>query len=353
MFALQNKRGFMRTVARALSLLLAIVTLFGVSSVSAQSNGLGVSPRKDFTVQAGKSVSDTLFISNLSLNQDLQVNIRLVDFGAANETGTPALQLDGNAPQTPWSLKPFIKLQNSVTIPAGKSTRVPITVTIPANQGAGSFYSAVEYTAQNPETKQKVNIAASTASLLFVTVPGNATEKMLLKQFGAYESNSQGEGSFSSFFFSSTPKEFAYRLQNEGNIAEQPSGSMVIKNMFGRTVKEVADANPKKQLVLLGQTRRIQVCVKSSVLTSKAPSGQETQQAVCDDPGLLPGRYTAQVALYYGLNGNNSQEMLASTSFWYLPWWSIVALALLVLLLVGFVWLIRRAITGKRRRYRR
>jgi len=261
--------------------------------------------------------------------------------------------LGGNAPQTPWSLKPFIKLQNSVTIPAGKSTRVPITVTVPSNQGAGSFYSAVEYTAQNPETKQKVNIAASTASLLFVTVPGNANEKMLLKQFGAYESNAQGEGNFSSIFFSSTPKEFAYRLQNEGNIAEQPSGSMVIKNMFGRTVKEIADANPKKQLVLLGQTRRIQVCVKSSVLTSKAPTGQETQQAVCDDPGLLPGRYTAQVALYYGLNGNNSQEMLASTSFWYLPWWSIVTLVVLVLLLVGLALLIRRAITGKRRRYRR
>ncbi|MET1033280.1 MAG: hypothetical protein ABWX94_02165 [Candidatus Saccharimonadales bacterium] len=344
----------MRKLARVLSLLVASITLLAVSSVNAQSNGLGVSPRKDFTVQSGKTVADTLYISNLSLNQDLQVNIRLVDFGAANETGTPALQLADNAPQTPWSLKPFVKVQSSVRIAAGKSAYVPITVTIPGNQGAGSYYSAVEYTAQNPETKEKVNISASTASLVFVTVPGEAKEKLRLKQFGAFESDGKGEGSFKSLFLGATPKEFGYRLQNEGNIAEQPSGSLVVKNMFGRTVKEVEDANPKKQLVLIGQTRRFQVCIKSSVLTSKAPSGQETQQqTTCDDPGLLPGRYTAQVALYYGLNGSNSQEILSSTSFWYLPLWSIIALVVLLLLIAGLVWLIYRAFSGKRRRYRR
>lgn len=344
----------MRKITRVLSLLVALIALFTVSSVHAQSNGLGVSPRKDFTVQPGKTVTDTLYINNLSLNQDLQVNIRLVDFAAANETGTPALQLAENAPQTPWSLKPFVKVPTSVRIAAGKSANIPITVTIPATQGAGSYYSAIEYTAQNPETKEKVNISASTASLVFLTVPGETNEKLKLKQFGAYESNERGEGHFKSFFLGTTPKEFAYRLQNEGNIAEQPSGSLIVKNMFGRTVKEVEDANPKKQLVLIGQTRRIQVCIKSSVLTSKAPSGgQEAQQTVCDDPGLLPGRYTAQIALYYGLNGNNSQEILASTSFWYIPWWSVIASAVLLLLLAGLVWLIYRAFSGKRRRYRR
>jgi len=343
----------MRKIARVMSLLIAAVTLFTVTSAHAQSNGLGVSPRRDFTVQSGKSVSDTLYVSNLSLNQELQVNIRLVDFSAANETGTPALHLADNAPQTPWSLKPFVKLQNSVRIGAGKSVNIPITVTVPANQGAGSYYSAVEYTAQNPETKEKVNISASTASLLFVTVPGEANEKLRMKQFGAFESDKNDGGSFKNFFLGGAPKEFAYRLQNEGSIAEQPSGSMVIKNMFGRTVKEVEDVNIKKQLVLIGQTRRIQACVKSSVLTSKAPTGQETKQTVCDDPGLLPGRYTAQVALYYGLNGNNSQEILATASFWYLPWWSIVGLGIVILLIIGLVWLIRRAVSGKHRRYRR
>lgn len=347
-------RGIMRKITRAAGLVVAVFVLFTATSVGAQqSNGLGVDPRQDFTVQPGKTVSDTLYISNLSLSQDLQVNIRLVDFGSSNETGTPALFLADNAPQTPWSLKPFAKVQSSVRIAKGKSANVPITITIPANQGAGSYYSAVEYTAQNPETKERVNISASTASLVFVTVPGEAKEKLQLKQFGTYESPEKGEGWFKSFFWDTSPKEFAYRLQNSGNVAEQPSGSLVVKNMFGRTVKEIEDANPKKQLVLLGQTRRIQVCIKSSVLTSKAPGSQEAQQTVCDDAGLLPGRYKAQIALYYGLNGNSTQEILGTTTFWYIPWWSVVILAVLIFIVVGLIWLVRRAFSGTRRRYRR
>lgn len=344
----------MKRLARIVSLLLAVTTLITTASVQAASNGLGISPRKDYSVQAGKTVSDTLYISNLSLSQDLQVNMRIIDFGAQNETGAPALQLDDNAPQTPWSLKPFIKIPAEVKIAAGKSANVPISVTIPANQGAGSYYSAIEYTAVNPETKQKVNISAATASLVFVTVPGEAKEQLLLKQYGAWQSDkNQTDGKFKSLFFG-PPKEFAYRLQNNGNVAERPSGSMVVKNMFGGTALEIEDANPKKQLVLIGQTRRVQACLKQSVLNSQDPNSQNTEKNVCDNPGLWPGRYTAQIALYYGMNGNNTQQVVAETSFWYLPWWSIVGFIALIIVIVLLVWLIRRAFGGgNRRRYRR
>ncbi|HET8670133.1 MAG TPA: hypothetical protein VFM05_05735, partial [Candidatus Saccharimonadales bacterium] len=200
----------------------------------------------------------------------------------------------------------------------------------------------------------QINIAASTVSLIFVNVPGQAKEQLILKQFGAFAANkNQTTGEFKSFFVGSSPKEFAYRLQNNGNVAERPSGSIVVKSMFGRTVKEIEDANNRKQLVLIGQTRRIQTCIKESVLTSKAPNGVETEQRVCDDPGLWPGRYTAQMALFYGLNGNNTQEIQASTSFWYIPTWSIIAFVLLLLFIIGMVWLIRRAFDNRRPRYRR
>lgn len=345
----------MKKLARVASMLLAVSTLVITGSVSAASNGLGITPRKDYTVQPGKTISDTVYISNLSLTQDLQVDMKMIDFGAQNETGAPALQLNDDAGSTPWSLKPFIKLPPQVKIPAGKSTNVPISITIPASQGAGSYYSAIQYTAVNPETKQKVNISAASASLVFVTVPGETKEQLILKQFGAWQSaKDQIDGTFKSFFFGS-PKEFAYRLSNNGNVAEQASGSLVIKNMFGRTAIEVEDANPKKQLVLIGQTRRIQACIKPSVLNSQDPNGQAAPQNVCDDPGLWPGRYTAQIALYYGLNGNNTQQIVATASFWYLPWWSIVGCIVLILVLVALGWLIRRAFGGggNRRRYRR
>jgi hypothetical protein len=177
---------------------------------------------------------------------------------------------------------------------------------------------------------------------------------MILKQFGAYMSNDEGtDGKFTNLFFSASPKELAYRLENHGNVAERPSGSMIIRDIFGRTVKEIEDANPKKQLVLIGQTRRIQVCMKSSILESKAPAGPTEKQTICDGSGLWPGRYTAQIALYYGLNGNATQEVAATTAFWYLPWWSFVGLGIIILFIVVFVWLVRRAFGKGGRRYRR
>jgi len=348
----------MRNITRVLALLLAVVTLVTTASVSAASNGLGITPRKDYSVEAGKGINDTIYLNNLSLSQDLQVNLRVIDFGAQSETGAPALQLDDNAPETPWSLKPFVDIPKSVNVAAGKNTYIPIKINVPAGQGAGSYYSAIEYSAVNPETKQKVNIAASSVSLIFLTVPGNAKEQMILKQFGAWQpdKNDDTTGKFKSFFVGSSPKELAYRLQNSGNVAERASGSVLIKNMFGRTAKEIKDVNPKKQLALIGQTRRIQVCMKESVLNSQNPQATDNntpKAATCDDPGLWPGRYTATVAIFYGLNGASTQELTTTASFWYLPWWFIIGLILLILAIVVLVWLVRRAFGNNRRRYRR
>jgi hypothetical protein len=59
------------------------------------------------------------------------------------------------------------------------------------------------------------------------------------------------------------------------------------------------------------------------------------------------------MALFYGLNGSNTQEIVAKTTFWYLPWWSLIVLAVAILVIVGLVWLIRRAFSNRRTKYRR
>ena len=337
----------MKILARLAAVTVALLTLCMGSMASAQSNGLGITPRKDYTIKAGGQVADKLFINNLSQKDDLHLQIRVVDFRAQDETGTPALELAANAQQTPWSLKPFMKIANTLTIPAGKSVYLPFTVSIPANQGAGSYYSAIEYVAQNSQAQQRVNIAASSASLVFVTVPGKANEQLVFKQFGTFVPSSDDEtGSFKSFFVGSPPKTLAYRLQNNGNVAENPQGSILIKNIFGKTVKTIAKANPKNELALLGQTRRFEVCMKDGQTITKASNGQSSTQTVCKDPGLLPGRYTAQLAVFYGLNGSNTQEVTATSSFLYLPWWSFAVLVLLIVIVAAAVRLIMRK-TGR------
>ncbi len=341
---------------RVTAIACALVVLSMTSLVGAQaSNGLGISPRRDYTIKAGDQIKDSLFVSNLSRNQDLTVNIRMVDFSAEGETGAPALDLRPDAPETSWSIRPFITIQKSVKVAAGKSAEIPITIAIPAGQGAGSYYSAVEFAAQNSETKQKLNISATSATLLFVTVPGDTFEQLNIKKFGAYVPELDGTGGeYRSWFFSAKPEAFAYLLENKGNVAERPQGSILIRNMFGDQVKLIVRANPKDQLALINQTRRFDTCIEGDNTSKETGTSVSTepQVAVCKSPKLWPGRYTANLDLFYGMNGNNSKEVIGVTSFWYLPWWFLVTVLVLLLLLGTFVWAMYRKIT-RRRGYRR
>jgi len=303
---------------------LLMLTLLPMS-VSAQSNGLGITPRKDYTINAGQSISDTLYLSNLSSTRALTVTIKIIDFEAANNSGTPELLIAPNAPQTAWSIKPFITIPSTVSVAAGGSTNIPFTITIPASQGAGSYYSAIEYAAKSIAGQGNVGVAASSASLIFVTVPGKTTELMRLIKYGAFTPSADDQtGQFSNWYFTSAPKELAYLLENEGNVAEQPSGSILLKNIHGKVIREITNANPNDSLALINQTRRFEACIVAGNQKVSSPNGQVATQLICENPKLSPGRYTALLAVYYGLNGNPTQQILATTTFWYLPFWFLI-----------------------------
>lgn len=338
------------TLFAGLTILAVVVSTYG--HVFAQSNGLGITPRKDYSVKAGESVKDTVYVSNLSKDQPLNLSIRIVDFKAQDESGSPTLERDKNAPPTPWSAKNFISVPEKLTIEPGKSVQMPISVSTPVNQGAGSYYSAIEYEAQT-DGGGRVSVAASSATLIFIKVPGEAKELLKLQQFGAYQSDEKGEnGSFKSLFFASAPKEMAFRLTNEGNIAEQPNGSIVIKNIFGKQVRVIDQANPKKNLALLGQTRRFQVCMETEKKEVKAEIGDPVQVDVCKPQKFLPGRYTAQLTLLYGENGNNTRDINQTVVFWYLPAWFIVTFIVLLLAIAGGGYWTYRKLTRRSRRRR-
>lgn len=311
-------------------MILALLPLMSVGLVHAQSDGLGISPRKDYTISPGSTKTDTLYLSDLSQKEALQVTIRVVDFKAQNESGTPSLLLASNAPTTTWSLKPFIHIPSSVTVAAGQSINIPYTISIPANQGAGSYYSAIEYTAQNVSSQSAVTVAASSATLVFVTVPGQAHELLSFENFGTFVPNLiTGLGNYKSLFIGSQPLELAYTLQNNGDVAENPQGSITIDNMFGSRVRVIQKANSRSSLALIGQTRLFESCIVSGE-QSTYNSGVVTTQSVCKSPNLFPGYYTTKLDVLYGINGNNSQEVTANASFWYIPWWSLVAVVVFV-----------------------
>ena len=301
------------------------------SSVGAQSNGLGVSPKESYTMKAGQSANNTLFLSNLNKTQQLTVRIRVVDFVAEDQSGTAKLLEASDQPQTPYSLKPYLSVPDVVTVPAGGNKQVPFTIKLPANVGAGTYYSAIEYKTTTGTNPQNVSLSASTATLLFINVPGQVTELMTMQNFGFTDTNELN--SKITPVFHKQPEFFDYTLKNSGNVAEQPVGSIIIKNIFGKTVANIKNANPKSQIALIGQTRRFTGCVPISDAAEKVPLDTN-----CTSLHLAPGFYTATLASFYGQNGQQTQQIGATAHFWYLPWSTIILLIIILIAIAAGIY---------------
>lgn len=323
-----------------------------LGQVSGQSNALAIQPRKDYNLQAGESVNDTLTVTNRNTSEPLNLDLRIVDFEAQDETGSPKLMRDSRD-RTAWSLKNFIDMPQQVTVNPGETVRIPITIEIPAGTGAGSYYSAIEYAAVGSsdfgQGNAQANIQASGVSLVFVKVPGQTKQQLTFMQFGAFVPDGTG-GAFKGIFFSDKPKVMAYRLRNDGNIAEQPNAAIVVKNSSGKVLYTVANANPKGQLALRGQTRRFDTCINPENETQTTSTGTDINTIVCGDTSFGPGRYTAELTILYGENGNETREITAKATFWVLPWWFIGLVVIGLAIVVGIALYIWRRVNELRSR---
>jgi hypothetical protein len=241
----------------------------------------------------------------------------------------------------------------SVTIPAGGTKTLKMSVAIPAGHGAGSYYSAIVYSSGAPSgSGGNVGLSASGVTLVFTQIPGQVTENLTLKKFGAYDTKAQGDISGYKFVMDKEPTTIGYTLQNTGNVTEAPAGTIILKDIFGRETK-IDNVNPTGSLALIGQTRTYNACIK---LASQQVdfSGAKSTASTCVNPGLWPGYYHASLDLFYGQNGNLTKEITGGASFWYLPLWFVVTFLVVLAIIVIVLWRlyvgIRRKLTGMQSR---
>jgi len=331
----------LRTIVVAMfAVLIAGAYALPAGAVDGSSAALSIVPKKNYSIKPGGSVKDKLIIRNLSTTQSLHLTLRVIDFTYYGEDGTPKLFLAKDAPQTTWSLKPFMTVGKSVDIGPGKSKSVPMRIAIPAGHGAGSYYSAIIYSGGPGQGSGQVGLSASGVTLVFVTVPGKVKEDIQLKKLGAYDT---GSGSYH-FIMTQTPKNIGYTIQNKGNVVESPVGSITLKDMFGHTTT-IDDVNPASSLALIGQTRTFTPCIKYK--TDGKTQGSQMHANGCDTAPLWPGLYHATVDLFYGQNGNNTQEVVKNAVFWYLPWWFIIIMLIIIAVIAYYIWKFTRKVKGK------
>lgn len=285
-------------------------TAFAATVTTPATNGYRISPvRTDVNISRGSSDVLTVYIQNASSAVE---NIQVVtnDFEApSNESGDPSLLLNG-ATAPSHSLKQFATIENpTLTLQPNQQKAVSVLIKIPMNAASGGYYGAIRFAPVGAPGNKIVNLSASVASLVLITVPGNLIEHLSIAGFGVSQGNSTQTHSF---FLSNKNLQAITRFQNSGNVQEQPFGKILLKR-GSRTLDTYAINNSSSPGNVLPSSIRL-----FSVKISKV--------------GWF-GKYKIEGNFGYGSQG---QLLTAQSTFYVVPI-LVIVLALLILLLVLFL----------------
>ncbi len=332
---MSGKSGVLANVRKVIGLLtiLPVAVTFLVSpqalaqsqGVNNAANTLKISPvRTDIEIMPGQTKSVEVIVTNLT-SSPITVHPIENDFVAGDERGTPSLILDENQYAPTHSLKRFMTPLTNVTVPAKESVIVNVIITVPETAQAGGYFGALRFAPVDPAGGGQVNLSASVASLILMTVPGDAIEKLELTDFKILQDGQSG-----SFF--TTPKNIlaTVRFENKGNIQLGPFGKVTVQQ--GDKVVYDADFNNSnpREVVLPDSARRWDIPL--------------------DKIGDF-GYYTVTGVFTYG---KANQTFEVKQSFWVVPVWMIITAIATVVVLIGLaIFLIFFLRGNKRRRARR
>lgn len=307
------------------AVLFAGINTSGETNAQSTANTLKVTPiRSDIQIMPGERQVVSITVSNLT---DSEITVKAItnDFIASpKEDGSPSLILDENEFAPTHSLKRYLKAIPDFNIPANKGVTIDVIITVPVEAQAGGYYGAIRFAPTTPDSGGQVNLSASVASLVLLTVPGDAVEKLALTDFQIR----QGDKSGTDFRTANDLKAFI-RFQNQGNLQLGPFGKISVTQ--GDKVVYQADFNTEnpRDLVLPDSARRWEIPLK--------------------EIGEF-GHYTVNATFTYG---SKNQTIEVKQSFWVIPQYMIIiAIVLVVLLLAGIALtiylIIRRRKQGRR-----
>ncbi len=290
----------------------SILSLFSVPAQAAPAPGQALEiapPVLNLRANPGETVKATINLRDVSTSS-LVVRNQINDFVAYGEDGTPKILLDDTEETSPYSLKAWVQPLPQLTLKPKEVNKLPLTIRVPKSAAPGGYYAVIRFTASAPGLDGTgVSLSASLGTLVLLRVNGEAKEAMSVEEFSATKNGEKN------WLFESQPIKFVTRVRNNGSVHEQPTGQIAVKDMFGNAVANV-NVNLVQSNVLPASVRRFEPILDSSVIGNR----------------LLLGRYTADLKLTYGANG---QTLTASTSFWVIPY-RLIAFAI-VLLVIAFI----------------
>jgi len=310
---------FKTAIFGAATLLLAVGPLFVATSATAADagstgQGLEISPPViELSANPGQTVTTSIRVRNVTKGE-LIAKGKADDFGAsASEDGQPKLLLDETG-ATRFSLKFWLQGVPDLTLAPGELKTTVIKIVVPANAEPGGHFGVVRFTALPPSLEGTgVALSASIGALILLKVSGAITEKVSLAEFSTTQTTTQkGKQPITRIasFFEHGPVDFLVRVRNEGTVHEKVTGTIDVKDTFGKKIGSVA-VNDKGGNVLPDSVRRFEQSLSNKQLF---------------------GHYTAALVLNY----SSGKTLAGKIGFWVIPW-KLVLLGLVGLIVLFFV----------------
>jgi len=333
------------------------VGTFMPGSVSAQTINPAEAPlnliilpnKREYQGMPGGSIRGTVRVRNNGLAPVENMVPVVVDFGpSGNETGDPRVIEREDDPYG-YRLSPWIRYeQEPVTIEAENSVEIEYLIEIPEDAIPGGRYGMLYLEQVTPgEGQSAVGVRTRLGSLILVTVLGPMNIDADIVEFYTGKN-----------LYEYLPVDFHVRVENRGNIHIAPVGSIFIHDWQDRWVGTV-HVNSNAGNVLPESIRRFSGFWSEAFLVNEFvrdidgnlvldASGDEQRELTINwnDWNLFRfGRYEARALIVFDdPSGRNEHQMVATTTFWVIPW-------KLILIILGSIFLLTVVARYTIRRY--
>lgn len=290
----------------------------------ASGSGLRVTPtRSELSLTDGETTSVTQTVRNVT-QSPVTVQPSLNDFESDGVSGQPKLIGDPNDISI-HSLREFVKLPGDFDLQPDEERSVTVDVTVPQGATPGAYFGSVLYRAVpvGASNSGQVALVASVGSLILLEVPGDITEQISINNISAYLGEKKGS------LFTSKPDKVGLTIENLGNGFAKPFGKVSVNDWRGKTIFEYELNDPDKRKNVLPESSRLFLQELFDV-EEKTVNGELQQTKT--SPIKMPGKYKIVGNISHGTTG---EVFTVSSTFWYLPAWLLIGLAIIVVLIVG------------------
>jgi len=284
----------MKKGLRPIILLIVLVGLILAFQINAQATGISISPLTfELTANPNDVLTNKLKVYNPT-DSIVAIKMEVEDFTVAGEMGEVRIE---PAETETYSLAKWVEVEPSeFTLEPREQKFVDFTIAIPQNAEPGGHYGSVLATTAGVMGAGITGaaIAQKVGTLVLLTVAGEVTENLNVKEFSAPD------------FLEYGPVSFTIRFENTGTVHVRPRGFVTITDWRN---KKVIDLEFPQRNVIPGAIRRIDTSFNKK---------------------WLFGRYTAMLVGSYGTT--NTPLNPSVLTFWVFPWKITLAISLALLL---------------------